>query len=107
MSTLPDVETAAQQLVEQRMHTVRKLIAAQQRVDDLHNKLTEAQSNVQAAWKKTLAGGWSETELKKIGLSSPGKAPRKRAPKSPVRNKQRENPTDQTSQEPTTHLQTA
>lgn len=70
-------EDAAQQLLEGRMNYVRRAIEARSALDDAHEALREAEKQDAAAYNSAIkTGGWTEDELRKIGLNQPAKVKR-------------------------------
>ncbi|MFI7582054.1 hypothetical protein [Kocuria kalidii] len=70
-------EEAAQRLLNDRMDYVRRAIATRGALDEAREALKEAEKNdVQAFQAAVNNGGWTEDELRKIGLSAPEKVQR-------------------------------
>jgi hypothetical protein len=67
-------EETARQLLNDRMDYVRRAIAARGALDEAREALREAERNDERAFQSAVTnGGWSEDELKKIGLTAPEK----------------------------------
>ncbi|WP_272028137.1 hypothetical protein [Kocuria rosea] len=70
-------EEVAQRLLNDRMDYVRRAIATRGALDKAREALKEAEKNdVQAFQAAVNNGGWTEDELRKIGLTSPAKIQR-------------------------------
>ncbi|EYT48012.1 hypothetical protein [Kocuria sp. UCD-OTCP] len=70
-------EEAAQRLLNDRMDYVRRAIATRGALDEAREALKEAEKNDAQAFQAAVNnGGWTEDELRKIGLSTPGKVQR-------------------------------
>ena len=70
-------EDAAQQLLEGRMAYVRRAIETRSALDDAQEALREAEKQDAAAYNSAIkTGGWTEDELRKIGLNQPTKIKR-------------------------------
>ena len=73
-----DIENQARQLLNSRVASVRELVKARQRVTDLQTQLAEAEREDKKAYVRATKDGWSEEELKKLGLDN-GAAAKRRA----------------------------
>ena len=72
-----NAEAAAQKLLQGRMDYVRQAIDARQALDAAQDALREAERADTSAYQAAVKnGGWSEDELKKIGLTKPEKLKR-------------------------------
>lgn len=72
-----DAEAAAEKLLQGRMDYVRQAIDARQALETARAALRDAERADTAAYQAAVKnGGWSEDELKKIGLSQPEKIKR-------------------------------
>ncbi|MBG6184689.1 hypothetical protein IWX65_002667 [Arthrobacter sp. CAN_A214] len=85
MTTL-DLETTknqARKLLDSRIESVTDLTLARKRVEELREQLADAEREDKKAYVRATKDGWSEDELKKLGLESGGVAKR-RSRRSPV-----------------------
>ena len=73
-----DIENQARQLLNSRVTSVRELVKARQRVTELQTQLAEAEREDKKAYVRATKDGWSEDELKKLGLDN-GAAAKRRA----------------------------
>ncbi|MFJ6003651.1 hypothetical protein [Arthrobacter sp. NPDC092385] len=83
MATI-DLETTkdqARKLLDSRIESVTDLVIARKRVDELREQLAEAEREDKKAYVRATKDGWSEDELKKLGLEAGGVA-RRRARRS-------------------------
>ena len=70
-------EEAAQRLLNDRMDYIRRAITARGALEEAREALKEAEKNDAAAFQAAVNnGGWTEDELRKIGLSAPEKMQR-------------------------------
>lgn len=72
MATI-DLETTknqARKLLDSRIESVTDLVIARKRVDELREQLAEAEREDKKAYVRATKDGWSEDELKKLGLDS-------------------------------------
>lgn len=70
-------EEAARRLLDDRMDYVRRAITARGALDEAREALKEAERNDAQAFQAAVnEGGWSQDELKKIGLPAPEKVQR-------------------------------
>lgn len=86
MTTL-DLETTknqARKLLDSRIESVTDLTLARKRVEELRDQLADAEREDKKAYVRATKDGWSEDELKKLGLESGGVAKRRgrRSPSS-------------------------
>lgn len=65
---------AARALQDERMDSVRELVHAQNHFHDLRAKAAEAEKQHATAWSAALSKGWTETELRRVGLAEPSGA---------------------------------
>lgn len=67
------IETKARSLLDKRVAAVRAVVAAQQLVVD-------AEAEHRDAWRAATRAGWTDAELKDVGLTKPvfPRSPRKR-----------------------------
>lgn len=82
MVTSPNPEQAAESaraLLAERVELVRKVAAAAAEHERAKEAAEEAERDFAAAYKAATAGGWSENELRHVGIS----APRRRTPGRP------------------------
>jgi hypothetical protein len=75
------VEHTARQLLDARITAVRELAKAQIAVDHVRESLDEAEANHATVYTTATRAGWSDAELKQMGL----RAPTRRAPRRPPR----------------------
>lgn len=79
MTTL-DLETTknqARKLLDSRIESVTELVVARKRVEELRQQLADAEREDKKAYVRATKDGWSEDELKKLGLEN-GAAGRRR-----------------------------
>lgn len=79
MATI-DLETTknqARKLLDSRIESVTDLVIARKRVDELREQLAEAEREDKKAYVRATKDGWSEDELKKLGLEVGGVAKRR------------------------------
>lgn len=62
---------AARALQDERMESVRDLVHAQNHFHDLRAKAAEAEKQHGAAWSAALSKGWTDVELRRVGLVEP------------------------------------
>src|SRR4051794_9959382 len=67
------VEPTARQLLDARITAVRELATAQVAVDHARDALAAAETNHAAVYATATRAGWSDTELKNIGLTAPAR----------------------------------
>lgn len=75
----------AQQLLNNRMIYVNTLIENEKIITDLSAKLEETTKAQKSNWREALKAGWTENELKKVGIKDPIKK-RNRTKKSVANN---------------------
>lgn len=75
-------EDLARRLLDARMDTVKALVATRQGVADAQRALDEAIRADRAAYEAAVKGGWTPAELREVGISEPGKQPRRSRPRS-------------------------
>lgn len=73
----------ARQLLNSRIESVTALVQARQRIVDLKEKLAEAEREDKRAYVRATRDGWSEEELKKLGLENAAAKRRKRTAAQP------------------------
>lgn len=66
-----DIERNLQQRLNERMDSVRELIATREQLSTALEAVTEAERADAAAWHKAITAGWSPAELKQSGLTEP------------------------------------
>lgn len=79
MATI-DLETTknqARKLLDSRIDSVTELVHARRRVEELREQLANAEREDKKAYVHATKDGWSEDELKKLGLDN-GAAARRR-----------------------------
>ncbi len=79
---LENTKDQARKLLDSRIESVTELVLARKRVDELREQLTAAERENKKAYIRATKDGWSEDELKKLGLEAEGVAKR-RARRSP------------------------
>src|SRR4051812_48362458 len=67
------VEHTARQLLDARITAVRELAKAQVAVDDVRDALAAAETTHTTVYAAATRAGWSDTELKQIGLTTPAR----------------------------------
>lgn len=77
--TNSDVEEMAKALLEERLAPVRGLKAATDDLERAQIALGDAERARAEQWRSAVSAGWSEAELKRLGL----KAPQRRTPGRP------------------------
>lgn len=90
---------AARQLQEARLRAIQDLIEKTETVNSLQTKAAEKRAALEkeiseetktsklqhtAAYKKAITAGWSETELRKLGLGGPKKTKPRTKPVAPA-----------------------
>lgn len=78
MSEATNMMNTAEQLAENRMTHVRRLIDAATEADEAQKQAEETRKQYASVWNDVAGKSWTEQELKKIGLKEPG-TKRKRA----------------------------
>ena len=76
-----DLETTrnqARQILDSRIEVVSELVIARQRVNDLREQLAEDEREDKRAYVRATKDGWSEDELKKLGLDNNAAAKRRK-----------------------------
>ena len=79
MATI-DLETTkdqARKLLDSRIESVTELVLARKHVDELREQLAAAEREDKKAYVRATKDGWSEDELKKLGLEAGGVAKRR------------------------------
>lgn len=78
------IETAerkARELLDQRIESVRALVRAQHDTTTLREQLVESEKESARLYRAALSDGWTEAELKKLGITETGpKTSRRRTP---------------------------
>lgn len=74
---IENVENQARQLLDSRVASVRALVKARQQVTELRAQLTDAEREDKKAYVRATKDGWSEDELKKLGLDNSAAAKRR------------------------------
>ncbi len=67
---LEATQNRARQILDSRIEVVSELVVARQRVNDLREQLAEAEREDKRAYVRATREGWSEDELKKLGLDN-------------------------------------
>lgn len=65
------IERQIQSLLDRRVAAVRDLVQRNQGVTDAKTSLAAAHSEHRKAWMRAIQRGWTETELRKVGLNRP------------------------------------
>jgi hypothetical protein len=73
-------EQKMRELLEARMQSVRSLVASRQAVTDLRAQLAEAETDDAKKYSSALSDGWTETELRKLGIAPADHKTRSRRP---------------------------
>lgn len=74
---LETTQNQARKLLDSRIPAVTELVKTRQRVDQLQTELKEAEHQDQRAYLRALKDGWSDDELKKLGLENTTAAKRR------------------------------
>lgn len=82
--SIEDTQEKARQLLNSRIESVTALVQARQRIADLKEQLAEAEREDKRAYVRATRDGWSEEELKKLGLENAAAKRRKRAAVQPA-----------------------
>src|SRR4051794_32245924 len=69
------IEHAARELLDARITAVRELATAQSTVDQARDALATAEANHANVYANATRAGWSDAELKQMGLASPTRRP--------------------------------
>lgn len=80
MATI-DLETTkdqARKLLDSRIGSITELVMTRKRVDELREQLAAAEREDKKAYVRATKDGWSEDELKKLGLDANVKVRRSR-----------------------------
>lgn len=64
---------AARKLQEAKLVAVQGVVDTRSRIDVVVNQLTEAQREDAVAYQKALRAGWTEDELRRVGIAPPAK----------------------------------
>lgn len=76
-----DAQTAeerARALLDNRINSVRTLVATRQRLADLHEQLATTEADDVKAYRAALGDGWTADELRSLGIDEPAKKARTR-----------------------------
>lgn len=80
----PDTtEKTARQLLDTRITAVRELAARRADLTHARDNVTTAERADTAAWAAAEKAGWTETELRQVGFTAPGRRPPAR-PRKPT-----------------------
>lgn len=71
-------ETRARDLLNARIESVRTLVLARQKLDELRDQVSAAEAEDARTYRAALTDGWTPEELKKLGLDEPAKQARVR-----------------------------
>ncbi|WP_258062639.1 hypothetical protein [Arthrobacter sp. B0490] len=80
---LETIKDQARKLLDSRIASVTDLVIARKRVDELREQLAEAEREDKRAYVRATKDGWSEDELKKLGLNN-GPAATRRTRRAPL-----------------------
>lgn len=83
--SIENTQEKARQLLKSRIESVTALVQARQRIADLKEQLAEAEREDKRAYVRATRDGWSEEELKKLGLENATAKRRKRAAVQPAK----------------------
>ncbi len=75
---LEAIESKAKVLLDSRIETVRELVRTRQEIADAKTALAAAERRDRTAYRAAIAGGWSESELRKLKLGDPNQRAKKR-----------------------------
>lgn len=81
MNETTNMMDTAEQLAQDRMTHVRRLIEAAAEADEAQKRAEETRKHYTSVWNDVAGKSWTEQELKKIGLKEPNNK-RKRATRS-------------------------
>lgn len=77
-----EARAALERSVETKVDAVRNLVERSVAADDAEQRAVVARSDFDAAWATALGTGWTDKELRQLGLAGPGqtsaRAPRRR-----------------------------
>lgn len=74
---MESTKTQARKLLDSRIESVTALVKARQRVTELQEALKEAERDDKRAYVRAVKDGWSDEELKKLGLENSAAAKRR------------------------------
>ncbi|SDI69870.1 hypothetical protein SAMN04488693_11911 [Arthrobacter subterraneus] len=74
---LEATKSQAREILNSRIDVVSELVIARQRVNELREQLAEAEREDKKAYVRATKEGWSEDELKKLGLDNSAPAKRR------------------------------
>lgn len=80
---LEATRSQAREILNSRIDVVSELVIARQRVTELREQLAEAEREDKKAYVRATKEGWSEDELKKLGLDNNAAAKRRSRRSSP------------------------
>jgi hypothetical protein len=72
----------ARRILDSRIESVTQLVKTRQRITDLKQQLADAERDDKRAYVKALKDGWSEDELRKLGLENAAAKRRTTAPRN-------------------------
>ncbi|EMY32806.1 hypothetical protein D477_018229 [Arthrobacter crystallopoietes BAB-32] len=81
--SIESTQEKARQLLNSRIESVTALVQARQRIADLKEQLAEAEREDKRAYVRATRDGWSDEELKKLGLDNAAAKRRKRTTTQP------------------------
>lgn len=97
----PNVEEMARALLEERLQPVRSLTAATHQVERARQELATAERNRADQWKAAVSAGWSEAELRRLGLKAPQRRSTGRPGGRPKKTQQQQEENTEQQQHPT------
>lgn len=68
-----DVLAAARRLQEQKLSSVARVVASREEIGRIQKELADAQRDDAAAYAEAVKAGWSEGELRSIGIAPPAR----------------------------------
>lgn len=85
--SIEKTQEQARRILDSRIESVTRLVTTRQRIADLKQQLADAERDDKKAYVKALKDGWSEEELRKLGLENAAakrRASRREQPRSPA-----------------------
>lgn len=68
--SIEKTQEQARRILDSRIESVTRLVTTRQRIADLKQQLAHAERDDKKAYVKALKDGWSEDELRKLGLEN-------------------------------------
>lgn len=87
MNDIEATKDKARQLLDSRIDSVTELVKARQRVAELEAQLSQAKRDDKKAYVRATRDGWSNDELKKLGLDQQAASRRRPTTKTTSENK--------------------